>query len=46
MPGLDPGIHRKCERPGESPAFPYLAPTEFLRASDGMKQALAAFEEA
>jgi hypothetical protein len=21
MPGLDPGIHLKCERSGESPAF-------------------------
>lgn len=24
VPGLDPGIHRKCERPGESPAVLFL----------------------
>jgi hypothetical protein len=31
MPGLDPGIHQECERPGESSAVRLLHPTVHIR---------------
>jgi hypothetical protein len=31
MPGLDPGTHRKCERPGGSPVFCFFPRHEQAR---------------